>query len=376
VPRLPKEHPAHRVGSPLGRDPDRWESPTHEDAAEFDDSARTTGVRGQTIQTHERPRQRGLRAFGLALAVHLALFAMLFVGIRWQTQRPVAVQAELWRPAPTQPPEPQPAPEPKPAPEPVPAPPPPPPPEPPKPVAEPPPAPKPDIALEREKERKRIEKEREEQERLRQQEAARKAEEEKRLAEEKRKAEEKRLAEEKRKTEEKRLAEEKRKAEEKRLAEEKRKAEEKRLAEEKRKAEEKRLAEQSRKEYMRQLMTQAGAGSATDNSARAGAASGATSGGASGGREGDYVAKISSLLISNTTYQVPADLAGNPKAVFVVSLMPDCSIAAVRLKRSSGVPAWDQAAERGIQRSDPFPRRPDGSCPRELEISRGPRDDR
>ncbi|MEK9775403.1 MAG: energy transducer TonB [Quisquiliibacterium sp.] len=123
-------------------------------------------------------------------------------------------------------------------------------------------------------------------------------------------------------------------------------------------------------------MNQASAGSEKNKSATSTAASGATSGGSRGGNEGDYVAKISSMLIANTTYQVPADLKGNPKAVFVVNLMPDCSIAATRLKRSSGVPAWDQAAERGIKRSDPFPRRPDGSCPRELEISRGPRDER
>ena len=308
MPRLPKGHPARRAGSPANDPSDRWEGPTHEDAAEFGDSAQATGVRGQTIQTQERPTQRSLRAFALALAVHLVLFAMLFVGIRWQTQRPVAVQAELWRPPPTSTPEPEPRPTPEPKPAPEPAPPPAPAPEPPKPIADTPPEPKPDIALEREKERKRIEKEREEAERKAQL--------------------------------EKRLAEEKLKAEEKRLAEEKRKAEEKRLAEEKRKAEERRVAEQSRKDYMRQLMSQAGAGSEKGNSASAGAASGATSGGARGGSEGDYVAKISSLLISNTTYQVPADLTGNPKAVFVVSLMPDCSIAAVRLKRASGLAAW------------------------------------
>ncbi len=99
-----------------------------------------------------------------------------------------------------------------------------------------------------------IEKERdfEAEEEARLAEEKRKAEEEARLAEEKRKAEEEaRLAEEKRKAEEEtRLAEAKRKAEEEaRFAEEKRKAEEEaRLAEEKRKAEEEaRLAEAKRK---------------------------------------------------------------------------------------------------------------------------------
>jgi colicin import membrane protein len=107
-----------------------------------------------------------------------------------------------------------------------------------------------------------------------------------------------------------------------------------------------------------------------------GAARGATAGGASGAVDGGYVAKLSSLLRSNTVYQVPPQLQGNPKAIFAVKVLPDCSIASIQLKRSSGVPAWDQAAERGIARSSPLPRMPDGDCPRDLEISRGPRDER
>ena len=123
-------------------------------------------------------------------------------------------------------------------------------------------------------------------------------------------------------------------------------------------------------------MTQAGSATERSAPASAGGASGATAGGASGGADGGYVAKLSSLLRSNTVYQAPANLEGNPKAVFVVSVLPDCTIASIKLKRSSGVPAWDQAAERGIERSSPLPRMPDGKCPSDLEISRGPRDER
>lgn len=72
-------------------------------------------------------------------------------------------------------------------------------------------------------------------------EKARAEEEEKRLAEEKRREEEKRLAEEKRKAEERRLAEERKREEERR------KAEEKRLAEEKKRQEvERQIAEEKR----------------------------------------------------------------------------------------------------------------------------------
>jgi len=127
---------------------------------------------------------------------------------------------------------------------------------------------------------------------------------------------------------------------------------------------------------MKRLMTQAGTGPERGTPAPQGAATGATAGGAGGGTDAGYVAKLSSLLRANTTYQVPADVQGNPKAVFQVTVLPDCSIASVKLRRSSGVPSWDQAAERGIQRSSPLPRQADGSCPPELEIMRGPRDER
>lgn len=82
----------------------------------------------------------------LALAVHLVLFAILFVGIRWESHPPAAMEVELWpaMPTPVQKPAAKVEPPPKPKPvqkvEPVPA--------PPKPVAAPEPRiEKPDIAI-------------------------------------------------------------------------------------------------------------------------------------------------------------------------------------------------------------------------------------
>jgi len=42
------------------------------------------------------PEKGSGRAFLLALAVHLLLFTLLYVGIRWNSQTPEAVEAELW----------------------------------------------------------------------------------------------------------------------------------------------------------------------------------------------------------------------------------------------------------------------------------------
>src|SRR5690606_22079241 len=95
-----------------------------------------------------RPSRRGrLKALGLALLIHLALVAMLVVGVSWKSSEPPPVIAELWTPAPamSQPqPQPEPRPAPKPEPEPAPR---------PEPKPEPPPEPKPDpqIAIEKAK---------------------------------------------------------------------------------------------------------------------------------------------------------------------------------------------------------------------------------
>jgi colicin import membrane protein len=275
------------------------------------------------------------------------------VGIRWQTQKPAPVAAEIWTPAmPTEAP-PRPAPEPKP----VPQPPPPPPvaraPEPTPPVAQ------PDVVLERQREAER--KARDEAARL---------EEERRAAERRREEEARRQEIRRKEAEARKAAEEKarREAEEKarREAEEKKRAaaeEARREAQEKARAEKE---EKQRQAHVERLRASAGTPAA--------GAPGAV-GSAGGGTDTGYVARLSALIRSNTTYQAPADLAGNPKAIFVVTVSPDCAILSVKLRRSSGIAAWDEAAGRGIQRSSPLPRQRDGSCPPELEIARGPKDD-
>jgi len=100
----------------------------------------------------QREEQALGRSLVLALAVHVVLVAILFVGIRWESHPPAAMVVELWPALPTPtpapapkvvPPPPPPKPEPKPIPKVEPVPPP-----PPKPVAKPEPRiEKPDIAI-------------------------------------------------------------------------------------------------------------------------------------------------------------------------------------------------------------------------------------
>jgi colicin import membrane protein len=52
---------------------------------------------------------------------------------------------------------------------------------------------------------------------------------------------------------------------------------------------------------------------------------------------------------------LPPDLQGNPEAIFDVQLLPSGDVLAVKLKKSSGSRAYDDAVERAILKSSPLP---------------------
>ncbi|REM31621.1 TonB C-terminal domain-containing protein, partial [Mycobacterium tuberculosis] len=45
---------------------------------------------------------------------------------------------------------------------------------------------------------------------------------------------------------------------------------------------------------------------------------------------------------------------------FAVNLAPDGTIVGVKLTKSSGLPSWDEAAERGLRKTEKVPRDIDG----------------
>ena len=53
---------------------------------------------------------------------------------------------------------------------------------------------------------------------------------------------------------------------------------------------------------------------------------------------------------------VPADLAGNPEAIFEVVQLPTGEIIDAKLRKSSGNRAYDDAVQRAILKSSPLPR--------------------
>lgn len=318
------------------------------------------------------PEPNRVPAIVLAVAVHALLLAFLWIGISWQNTEPPAVEAEVWdmkvqsAAAPALPPPPEPeVREPEPQPDPTPTPPPPAPkvvePEPVKPAA-------PDINLEREKKLAEQKKQREREQlekKERERELAEKKEREELKAKElaDKKAAEKKLAEkkelEKKEQEKKELA---KKAEaDKKLAAEKADADKKKVAAEKAAKAKAEAAEQAKLDKLRdaelkRITGAAGSGGEAQKSSAPKIDAG-------------YVGKLTALIKSNTTFAGSTDVPGNPKAVFKVELLPTGEILSVRLTRSSGVPQFDDAVERGINKSSPLPKKKDGTVERTIVVN-------
>lgn len=155
---------------------------------------------------------------------------------------------------------------------------------------------------------------------------------------------------------EKKLAEEKQRLEEQK----KREAEQKKLDEAKRKAEEekqeKRAAAQReaiRKAEEQRMQQQIASGAPTP-----------------GGSRGDpsYNALLESLIKPRIVFAVPEGTSPQVYADFQVELLPTGEILAVRLLKASGLPGYDAAVERAIRRTDPFPRKKDGTVERTVII--------
>jgi colicin import membrane protein len=83
----------------------------------------------------------------------------------------------------------------------------------------------------------------------------------------------------------------------------------------------------------------------------------------------DAISRISSHI--RRFIIMPPDVVGNPQAEFDVSLIPSGEVLNVRLSRSSGNPAYDNAVERAIRKASPLPLPTDPSLAgrfRELQL--------
>lgn len=308
-----------------------------------------------------RPPAR-LRAITLAVLVHAALIGALTWGVNWKNTADLpAVEAELWAAVPTQAAARavEPPPPPPPTPEPVTPPPPPP---PPVRAVQPPDTREADIAIEREKKRLEQERKAREQQLEREKRERERKEDERRDRLEQEKKE--RLQKEREKDKEQRdkqLAEQKKAEQEKqkKLAEDKRKADE--AAKRKSEAETKQLAEQ-REANLRRMQGMAGATggeNATGSAQR------------SSGPSGSYGDRITAKVRPNIVF--PDAIDGNPLTDVEVRASPDGTIVGIRIVKSSGNKAWDEAVVRALQKTDTLPRDVDGRIHPSLVIGFKPK---
>lgn len=264
------------------------------------------------------PRPPGGMGPGLVLAlmVHGLLVLALAFSVRWRASEPEGIEAELWAAvpqiaaAPAATPEPQPEVKPEP------------PPPPPQPVQRAQPEPDAQIAIEKAK--------REERERLK------KEEEEKEKLAEKRKQEEAQKLADKRKQEQ----------------EDKRKKQ----------LEDQRLAA-LREQNLKRMLGQAGATGEPSSTGTAAKTAGPSAG---------YAGRIKARIKPNIVFGDA--VSGNPLATVEVKLAPDGTIVGKRLVKSSGVPSWDDAVLRAIEKTEVLPRDVDGRVPPSFEIDFRPRD--
>jgi len=276
-------------------------------------------------------------ALMLALFVNLLFIAVLVFSVSWQNRKPEAVTAELYAPPVKSTPRPEPPPVQKPEPPPAPV-----------PKAEPPPEPRPapkppppvekpdqqeaDIALKAKREAER-----------RQQEQAERAQRE----QERREAEARRLAEEKREAEiRQRQAQQVEAMRAQAEREARLRAQAERESQLRAQAErESQLRAQAERES--QLRAQA------DQESRQRAAQ-AAAGAARNKAQQDWIDRIRGRI--RNYINLPPDIPGNPEAIFDVVQLPTGEIIDVRLRKSSGVRAYDDAVQRAILKASPLPK--------------------
>jgi colicin import membrane protein len=284
--------------------------------------------------TSDRPaRARGARgkwtALMLALMVNVLFVAVLVFSVSWQNRKPEAVTAELYAPPPppvaTPKARPEPIPQPKaePPPEPKPVP------KPPAPAVEKPDPREAEIALQAKREAERRQQEQVERERAQRELAQR--EQERKDAEAKQQAEEKRQAEQRQRQAQQLEAMRVQAERETRL-----RAQAERESQMRAQAERESQMRAQAEQESRTRAAQAAAGAARNKA------------------QLDWIDKIRSRI--RGYINLPPDIPGNPEAIFDVVQLPTGEIIDVKLRKSSGVRAYDDAVQRAILKASPLPR--------------------
>ena len=325
---------------------------------------------------------RWLGSLLMALVAHALLVAALTWGIGWQKQTTTAVaQAELWARMPQsaaprlvdegpdsterEGEETKAAPPPQPAPQPV------------RPTEKAPPVEEPakaqaDIALQQQREREQAKRQLQEK---KEQQARQQAELERKAAEKaaKEKAEKEKLAKEK-------LAEEKaakeKASKDKETKEAKEKAARDKRAQEVADKAQAAQAAKDRVEVQKRIMGMANAsgeaGSTGTAKQSSGPVVGKSDGTASTGLSAGYQDRLRAAVRPNIVYT--EIISGNPTAEVEVRTLPDGTVISSRITKSSGVPSWDEAVLKAMERTAKLPRDENGRTPSPIPFLFRPKD--
>lgn len=170
------------------------------------------------------------------------------------------------------------------------------------------------------------------------------------------------------------------KAEEKKKEEKQREEAKRQEAQARQKAEAKKKEAEAAREKQLKLADQKKADAIMEQEARRLAARSGTGGSGTSaystgsvGADAGYIQKVSAKIKSNTLFNVPPGLNGNPPVEYDVELLPDGSIKGMKKRRSSGVPGFDEAVRRAIEKSAPFPPNQAGKVPSRFEVSHKPK---
>ncbi len=92
-----------------------------------------------------------------------------------------------------------------------------------------------------------------------------------------------------------------------------------------------------------------------------------------GKADAGYIQKVAAKIKSNTSFSVPSSLTGNPPVVYDVELLPDGTLRNIRIRRSSGIAGFDEAVRRAIEKSAPYPRDRSGRVPSGFTLTHKPK---
>jgi colicin import membrane protein len=122
--------------------------------------------------------------------------------------------------------------------------------------------------------------------------------------------------------------------------------------------------EAQRQKILRDIVSRAGGGAGSNA-----AGQGTRNAGPSQG----YIGRLKALFKRNITFSLD-DVPSNPETVVDVSMAPDGTIISRNIVTRSGLPAWDEAVLRAIDRTEVLPRDETGKVPPRLTLSFRPKD--